>query len=114
MLPTAGAYPHPAAASSAGMAPVLVAALAGGVVRSVTWAIRGYQLTVSPAQTFLFGATGGCRFTPSCSVYTVEALQKHGLIAGTALAVRRIGRCHPWGGCGCDPVPPGSKSNSET
>jgi hypothetical protein len=69
-------------------------------------AIRAYQLTFSPAQTFLFGPAGGCRYTPSCSAYAAEAVQIHGLAAGTVLAAKRIGRCHPWGGCGLDPVPP--------
>lgn len=46
-----------------------------------------------------------CRFTPSCSTYAVEALKKHGPLKGLYLAVRRILRCHPWGGCGHDPVP---------
>ncbi len=68
--------------------------------------IRVYQLTLSPAQTFFFGATGGCRYTPSCSAYAVEALREHGAATGTMLAVKRICRCHPWGGCGHDPVPP--------
>lgn len=45
-----------------------------------------------------------CNFTPSCSVYTIEALRRRGLFAGLALAVRRILRCHPWGGSGYDPV----------
>lgn len=46
-----------------------------------------------------------CRFTPTCSVYTLEALQKYGLIKGLWLGIKRIGRCHPWGGHGHDPVP---------
>jgi hypothetical protein len=70
-------------------------------------AIQVYRWTMSPAQTFFFGTTGGCRFTPSCSVYAITAVQQHGAIPGAALAARRIGRCHPWGGCGHDPVPPG-------
>ncbi len=69
-------------------------------------AIRAYQLVISPAQTFLFGPAGGCRFTPSCSQYAIEALRAHGAVAGTALAVKRICRCHPFGPCGHDPVPP--------
>jgi putative membrane protein insertion efficiency factor len=73
---------------------------------SLILAVRVYQLTVSPAQTFLFGATGGCRYTPSCSAYGLEALREHGAAAGTVLAAKRICRCHPWGGCGHDPVPP--------
>jgi putative membrane protein insertion efficiency factor len=76
------------------------------VVRVLTMAIRAYQLIFSPLQTFLFGATGACRYTPSCSAYAVEALKEHGAIKGTALAAKRICRCHPWGGCGHDPVPP--------
>lgn len=46
-----------------------------------------------------------CRFTPTCSQYALEALRKHGPIRGTWLAVKRICRCHPWGGSGYDPVP---------
>ena len=68
-------------------------------------AIRAYQFVISPAQTFLFGPAGGCRFTPSCSQYAIEALRVHGGVAGAALAARRICRCHPFGACGHDPVP---------
>lgn len=46
-----------------------------------------------------------CRYTPTCSRYALEALQKHGPIKGSWLAIRRILRCHPWGGSGYDPVP---------
>ncbi len=69
------------------------------------FAIRVYRWTVSPAQVFLFGPAGGCRFTPTCSQYALDAVQGHGALAGGALAARRICRCHPWGGCGHDPVP---------
>ncbi len=75
------------------------------VIRLLTLAIRAYQLTISPAQTFLFGPTGGCRFTPTCSQYAADAIREHGALAGSALAARRICRCHPWGRCGHDPVP---------
>jgi putative membrane protein insertion efficiency factor len=70
------------------------------------FAVRVYRLVLSPAQAFLFGPTGGCRFTPTCSVYAMDAVREHGAVAGSVLAARRICRCHPWGGCGHDPVPP--------
>lgn len=62
--------------------------------------IRGYQLLLSP----LLG--NNCRFHPTCSEYAIEAVRAHGVVRGLWLAVRRIGRCHPWGGAGHDPVPP--------
>lgn len=46
-----------------------------------------------------------CRFTPTCSQYALEALRKHGPVRGLWLAIKRILRCHPWGGSGYDPVP---------
>ena len=61
--------------------------------------VRIYQWFVSP----LFGAP--CRFHPSCSHYALEALRVHGPFRGTWLAFRRVGRCHPCGGSGYDPVP---------
>ena len=61
--------------------------------------IRLYQLTVSP----LLGPR--CRFYPSCSHYALEALARFGFLRGSWLAVRRIGRCHPWNPGGLDPVP---------
>jgi uncharacterized protein len=51
------------------------------------------------------GRPSPCRFTPGCSTYALEALETHGLFRGTGLALRRITRCHPWGGEGYDPVP---------
>jgi len=69
------------------------------------FAVRGYQLTLSPALTFLFGPAFGCRFTPTCSQYAIDAIRERGAVAGIILSARRIGRCHPWGGCGHDPVP---------
>jgi putative membrane protein insertion efficiency factor len=61
--------------------------------------IKLYQWVISP----MIGPK--CRFTPTCSSYAIQALQKHGLIKGLWLAVKRISRCHPWGGRGWDPVP---------
>jgi putative membrane protein insertion efficiency factor len=69
------------------------------------FAIRVYRWTVSPAQIFFFGPNAGCRFTPTCSQYAADAIRSHGGVAGTFLAVKRICRCHPLGGCGHDPVP---------
>ncbi|MEZ5321394.1 MAG: membrane protein insertion efficiency factor YidD [Microthrixaceae bacterium] len=60
--------------------------------------IRGYQFVMS-------GRPSPCRFDPSCSTYAMQALERHGAWRGTYLAVRRIARCHPWGGFGYDPVP---------
>jgi putative membrane protein insertion efficiency factor len=70
----------------------------------LVFAIRAYRWTISPAQVFLFGANAGCRFTPTCSQYAIEAIQSRGVLAGSAMAAKRICRCHPWGGCGHDPV----------
>ena len=67
--------------------------------------VRVYRCTLSPAKTFVFGPLGGCRFTPSCSAYALEALRTHGALRGSWLAVKRICRCHPWTECGHDPVP---------
>jgi putative membrane protein insertion efficiency factor len=61
--------------------------------------IKLYQWIISP----VLGPM--CRFTPTCSHYAAEALKKHGLFKGLCLAVKRISRCHPWGGSGYDPVP---------
>ena len=68
-------------------------------------AVRVYRLTLSPAQNFLFGPVGGCRFTPTCSEFALTAVREHGATVGTVLAVKRICRCHPWGSGGHDPVP---------
>lgn len=61
--------------------------------------VRGYQLFISPL------LPPSCRYTPTCSQYALDALATHGLIRGGWLTVRRLGRCHPWGGSGYDPVP---------
>jgi len=61
--------------------------------------VRFYQRAVSPF------TPSACRYTPTCSEYARQALEDHGLLAGGWLAVRRVFRCHPWGGHGYDPVP---------
>lgn len=61
--------------------------------------IRFYQLTLSS----VMGRR--CRFLPTCSEYAAEAIEKYGSLRGSWLAVKRIARCHPWGGHGFDPVP---------
>jgi hypothetical protein len=75
----------------------------------LVFAIRVYRAVISPAQALFFGGTAGCRFTPTCSVYALDAIREHGAVSGTVLAAGRICRCHPWGGCGHDPVPESGK-----
>lgn len=62
--------------------------------------IRFYKWCISPM------LPSACRFTPTCSTYAIEAIRIHGPLRGSWLALRRICRCHPWGGSGYDPVPP--------
>jgi putative membrane protein insertion efficiency factor len=69
-------------------------------VRAALLVLRGYKLLLSP----LF--TGACRFTPSCSDYTAEAIRRFGVIRGSWLGVRRLSRCQPFCAGGHDPVPP--------
>ena len=68
--------------------------------------VRLYRLVLSP------WLGSNCRYQPTCSSYAIEALQVHGIMRGTWLAAKRIGRCHPWGGSGYDPVP-ASEDESE-
>ncbi|MGZ8939666.1 MAG: membrane protein insertion efficiency factor YidD [Limisphaerales bacterium] len=67
--------------------------------------VRAYQLVLSPMKGLLFGAFSCCRFFPTCSCYAIESFRVHGLLRGSLLTARRLLRCHPWGGCGDDPVP---------
>ncbi len=69
------------------------------LVRLLSLPIRFYRNYISPLK------PPSCRFTPTCSAYALEALRKHGPWKGTWLALRRLLRCHPWGGHGYDPVP---------
>jgi hypothetical protein len=62
-------------------------------------AIKFYRLAISP------WLPAACRYTPTCSQYGMEAIRKHGAFKGGWLTLRRISRCHPWGGHGHDPVP---------
>jgi uncharacterized protein len=61
--------------------------------------VRGYQLALSP------WIGNRCRYLPSCSEYALDALREHGALRGSWLTIRRLGRCHPWGRSGYDPVP---------
>ena len=74
-----------------------------GLRRLVVWLlllpIYFYKGAISPL------TPPACRFTPSCSTYAIEAIRRHGPLRGLYLAIRRILRCHPWGGSGYDPVP---------
>ena len=73
--------------------------ISGFIVLLTSTALRGYKLLISP----LVGPR--CRHLPTCSDYAEEALRKHGLLKGGWLSIKRIGRCHPWGTSGYDPVP---------
>ncbi len=69
------------------------------IVKILILPIRFYQRFISPM------TPPACRYTPTCSQYAIEALHKHGPLKGLYLAIKRLLRCHPWGGSGYDPVP---------
>ena len=69
--------------------------------------IRIYQKVISP----LF--PGSCRYTPTCSQYSIEAIKNHGTLKGLYLGLKRIIKCNPWGGCGYDPVPEKEKTKQD-
>ncbi|MFZ3483657.1 membrane protein insertion efficiency factor YidD [Sphingomonas sp. 3-13AW] len=69
------------------------------IARLLILVARGWQLGPSLI------LPPSCRYSPSCSAYAIEALRRYGALKGSWLAARRIGRCHPWGGHGYDPVP---------
>ena len=77
--------------------------MAGAISRAFSWPLIGllklYRVAISP----WLGVN--CRFQPTCSEYAIEAIREHGAVKGSWLAAQRIGRCHPWGGSGYDPVP---------
>lgn len=70
-----------------------------GLKTGVILLIKIYQKAVSP------WTPASCRYNPTCSSYSIDAFQKHGLWKGFVLTIKRIGSCHPWGGSGHDPVP---------
>ena len=80
--------------------------------RLLAWPLLGfvwiYRLLISP------WLGNNCRFSPSCSQYTLDALRLHGAFRGSWLAAKRIGRCHPWGDSGYDPVPEKQEDPVET
>jgi hypothetical protein len=86
--------------------------MASAFSRALAWPLIGlvrfYRLAISP----WLGMN--CRFQPTCSEYAIEALRRHGVFRGTWLAVKRIGRCHPWGGSGYDPVPGAGRDDDDT
>lgn len=71
------------------------------IKRSALFMVRMYQLCISP----FTGGRAACRFTPTCSEYTRQAIEKYGIIRGTYMGIKRICRCRPGGGFGYDPVP---------
>ena len=71
---------------------------AGIGARVLVGLVRAYQAA-------RFGHPSPCRYVPTCSVYAVEALHRHGALRGSWLTIRRLSRCHPWGRYGADPVP---------
>ena len=74
-------------------------AVSRALARPLIWLVKAYRIAISP----WLGLN--CRYQPTCSSYAIEALQVHGVLRGSWLAAKRIGRCHPWGGSGYDPVP---------
>lgn len=68
-------------------------------IKIVLLPVRFYQIFISPM------LPGACRFSPTCSEYMVQAVRKYGVFKGVFLGIKRILRCHPWGGSGFDPVP---------
>jgi putative membrane protein insertion efficiency factor len=77
--------------------------LLSAIIRGV---IRFYQRILSPMLKAAAGPAAGCRYSPTCSNYFLQAVDLHGPFHGSWIGICRIFRCHPWGGSGYDPVPP--------
>jgi putative membrane protein insertion efficiency factor len=75
------------------------------MLQILRFCVRIYQFTLSPVLHWIGGPGSGCRFQPSCSEYFLQAIETHGAARGSWLGLKRIGRCHPWGDHGHDPVP---------
>jgi putative membrane protein insertion efficiency factor len=73
--------------------------------RLVIWLLTAYQRYISPL------LPKACRFVPTCSEYTKQAIERHGIIFGAWLGLKRVLKCHPWHRGGIDPVPPKKRSN---
>lgn len=73
--------------------------------------LKLYRNWISPLLHFWAGPGMGCRFHPTCSAYTEQAIRERGAIRGTWLALLRVGRCHPWSQAGWDPVPARAKQS---
>lgn len=73
---------------------------------ALPWAVRLPHRLIRAYQWAFAARLSPCRYEPSCSNYALGSLEQHGLVRGSWLALRRLGRCHPWGGHGWDPVPP--------
>lgn len=78
------------------------------IKKGMIFLIRTYQVTLSPRFSH-----GSCRYTPTCSQYAIEAIQVHGIIKGSLLAIWRIMRCNPFVKGGYDPVPPKHENNNK-
>lgn len=90
--------PAIATGTAPGIAPSPVGRWRSAARRAAVAVVRAYQLARQ-------GRVSPCRYWPTCSAYAVEAIERHGVGRGGWLALRRISRCHPWGGSGVDPVP---------
>ena len=78
----------------------------GFLSTAIRLVIRFYQRILNPMLKVVAGPGMGCRYEPSCSNYFLQAVELHGPFRGSWRGICRIFRCHPWGGCGYDPVPP--------